>query len=94
MSNAVLINKDFNAFHEAHPEIYNLFCRYALNLIRAGCVRYSADAILHIIRYKQVVKKEGEDPYKINNNFTSRYARKFIEDNPKYYGFFELRSLR
>lgn len=94
MSNIVTINSDFTAFDQAHPEIYELFCRYALNLIRAGRRRYSADAILHVIRYQQVVRKEGEELYKINNNFTSRYARKFIQDNPKYYGFFEFRSLR
>lgn len=94
MSNAAAIDSEFKAFHEAHPEVYDLFCKYALNLIRAGNTRYSADAILHVMRYNKVIGKGDDGMYKINNNFSSRYARKFIKENPKYYGFFEFRSLR
>jgi len=31
---------------------------------------------------------------KLNNNFTSRMARKLMEEDPEFKGFFELRRLK
>lgn len=88
------IDEAFSQYHAAHPEVYASFCAIALGLIRRGHQHYSADAILHVIRYKVAIKKDVLSLCKINNNFTSRYARKFMRDYPKHEGFFETRVLK
>ena len=88
------MDAEFAVYNASRPEIYRMFCETALGLIRKGHKHYSADAILHVIRYKQAVNKEVGELFKINNNYTSRYARKFIKDYPQHAGFFEMRVLK
>lgn len=88
------IDSAFAEFNAGHPEVYSSFCSIALSLIKRGHKHYSADAILHVIRFRAAIKKEVLSVYKINNNFTSRYARKFIEDYPQHSEFFETRILK
>ncbi len=88
------IDEAFALYNAAHPEVYASFCEIALGLIRRGHKHYSADAILHVIRYRAAIKKDVLTLYKINNNYTSRYARKFMQDYPHHAGFFETRVLK
>jgi len=81
----------FEKFDEANPEIWELFKKYAHALIRKGITHWSADNILHKIRFETAVKSKG-DTFKINNNYSAYYARKFMSIYPMYDGFFELRK--
>lgn len=90
------IDERFAAFDAAAPEVYRLFVFFARQLREAGHTRYSSDALLHRVRWHFAVKgpRAGE-AYKINNNFSSRYARKLMEEYPdEFAGFFECRKLR
>lgn len=89
------IQERFEKFHRSHPEVYGLFCRFCDELIRAGRVRNSADNVLHRIRWESAVNEDREfDGYKINNDFTSRYARLWMTEHLKHNHFFALRELR
>ncbi|HYK57484.1 MAG TPA: hypothetical protein VEV15_13540 [Flavisolibacter sp.] len=88
------IDQDFDSYDTRHPQVYKRFCELALGLIKKGHKHYSADALLHVIRYESTVKKEPLELFKINNNFSSRYARKFLAEFPEHKGFFETRVLR
>lgn len=88
------IDRDFERYDKKHPQVYKRFCELTFGLIAKGRAHYSADALLHIIRYESVVQKEPGELYKINNNYSSRYARKFIAEHPEYKNFFETRVLR
>jgi len=81
----------FEAFDEANPKIWELFKKYAHALLRRGITHWSADNILHKIRFETAVKGKG-DTFKINNNFSAFYARKFLNMYPACKGFFELRK--
>lgn len=70
-----------------------LFEQLALRVIAAGFERYSADALLHRIRWEEQVEKGNRD-FKVNNNFTSALARWFIAKHPDKKGFFETRKLK
>jgi hypothetical protein len=70
-----------------------LFESYALQAVKAGVARYSADAILHRIRWHHQVEKGNRD-WKANNNWTSALARWFIAKHPDKAGFFETRKLK
>lgn len=67
------------------------FERLALELHGAGFSRYSADAVLHRIRWHWQVER-GDRGFKANNNWTAPLARWFLKRNPKAEGFFELRE--
>ncbi len=88
------IQECFERFDAAHPDVYVLFRRFALQLLRAGRRRYSADAILHRVRWHYATSSGGGEDFKINNNFVSRYARKLIRKRPEFRDFFETRRLR
>jgi hypothetical protein len=76
----------FKKYHEENPQVYKEFERIALQLIKRGYIRIGAKQIVEVIRYHTMI--EGNDGYKVNNNFTSDYARLFENDHPIYAGYF------
>jgi len=91
------IDQRFVDFDRSNPHVWTEFEAMALRLSRAGHKRYSADAILHVIRYDYDVRtlraSDSSDGFKINNDFSSRYARKFARQHPELSSFFEQRKL-
>jgi hypothetical protein len=67
------------------------FEKLALDLRSMGFPRYSADAILHQVRWHWQVER-GDRGFKANNNWTAPLARWFLARNPNAAGFFELRE--
>ena len=83
--------RQFAQYDNDHPDVWEMFERFALEAARAGHVHYSADAVLHRVRWEcGVVKRFGT--WKCNNNLTAFYARKFHRLHPKHSGFFRLRA--
>jgi hypothetical protein len=76
-------------YDRLNPDIWNLFVKYAFRIIRRGQEHYGAKAIFELIRYHSIVR--GTGTFKVNNNYTSYYARKFHKEYPMYDGFFETR---
>lgn len=87
------IQERFAEFDRAHPDVYELFRRFAFELRDAGRKRYSAKALIERIRW-HMATSSTEEEFKINNVFTSRYVRKLVEQCPEFEGFFELRKLK
>jgi hypothetical protein len=81
----------FLDFDAENPKIWDMFCLFSQQLIHAGWDRYSADAILHRVRWETAVRGVN-DQFKINNNYSAFYARKFREHYPEYEEFFETRK--
>lgn len=81
----------FEQFDADNPKVWELFVRFTFDVIKAGHERFSADSILHRIRWETAIKTTDEH-FKINNNFSADYARKFMLQFPEYDGFFELRK--
>lgn len=50
--NAQGIYERFVKFHTENPHIYQLFLKFAVEVQKAGHERYSADAIMHRIRWE------------------------------------------
>lgn len=88
------LDERFQAYHEAHPEVFAAFKRLATDLLRRGRQHYGAGAIFEVIRYEQALRGGvDDDGFKINNDYRSRYARKLIAEDPRFANFFELRKL-
>lgn len=72
-------------------EVCLTFEKLALELLGLGFKRYSADAILHRVRWHWQVER-GDRGFKANNNWTAPLARWFLARNPNAANFFELRE--
>lgn len=73
--------------------VCDTFERLALELIGLGFDRYSADAILHRVRWHWQVEK-GDRGFKCNNNWTPALARWFAKRNPTLKEFFSTREAK
>lgn len=75
------------------PEVLRLFFDLTFQLIAKGWKQYSADAILHRIRWHYHVEM-GRHSFKCNNNWTAYLSREFLRQHPHHDGFFVLRQIR
>jgi len=82
----------FEIFHREHPEVYELFTRFALQVAATGRGRFSARAIFHRIRWFTAIETNDPDGFKINSIWSPFYARMFEQDHPELAGFFEKRK--
>jgi len=80
-------SETFEAFHEAHPEIFQHFRMLAEDVLESGFTRYSADAICQRIRWHYQVER-GDLDFDLNDHFTSRYARLLMDSDDRFRGFF------
>jgi len=87
------LDRAFDQYHAANPLVYELFRKFALMAKAAGHSHYSARAIYHRMRWHVDIETRG-DEFKLNNNYSSRYARLLIREHPEFDGFFETRKLR
>ena len=72
-------------------DVCHLFEKLTLDLWNAGWEHYSADAVLHRIRWHHHVDI-GDRSFKCNNNWTSHLSRWFMECNPHMGDFFKTRA--
>lgn len=104
-SSSAEIERRFAAFHARHPEVYRLFARLAGEARAAGHRRYSAKTLFEVMRWNFDVPAPGRGPgpsgaagcaarkvFKLNNSFTSCYARLLIDRDRSFEGFFETRE--
>lgn len=88
------IADSFAEFHAANPKVYDLFKEQVYRAIRNRKEAVSSKQIINWIRWEVSLNINTKDTYKINDAFTSHYARLFIKDHPHYADMFELRELR
>jgi hypothetical protein len=88
------IQERFLAFDRANPEVYAAFKDFSLRLLNAGRTHYSADGILHTVRFHTAVNGDRDGGFKIDNNFSSRYARKLAAEDTRFAEFFEFRKIK
>ncbi len=80
---------NFLIYDADHPEIYEYFERFALEIAKYR-KHFSAKCVFHRIRWETALGGMGE--YKIDDGWISHYARKFALLNPDYEDLFEFRS--
>ena len=87
------LERAFREYHAANPRIYQAFTRFALDAIIAGRNRIGAKMIWERLRWYTTVEAR-DDGFKLNNNYTAYYARKFMEDFPQHAGLFQTRRTK
>lgn len=74
--------------------IFADFCSRAKQLKKAGYKRYSADGIMHAIRFETALRSKPEELYKINNDYTAYLSRLAMLAYQELNGFFETRETK
>ena len=82
-----------NRFHKAHPEVWRYFVRFTNELIARGFKHYSAQhGVFSRIRWEtDQADADGRTTFKINNNYSPFYARRYMKLHPEHEGFFRTR---
>lgn len=89
------ITDDFWKFHHAHPEVYETLVRRARDLSERGYRRLGIGMLWEVMRYTSMIgARPGEEAYRLNNNYRSRYVRIIIDQEPDLRSLFEIRELR
>lgn len=83
----------YEKFDEENPNFYVLFKKFTFELIARGFKHYSAQhGVFARIRWEtDFADAEGRPTFKVNNNFSAFYARRFMKDFPEHSGFYRLR---
>lgn len=81
------------AFHASHPWILEALEELAAQWVAEGGGRIGIKALFEHLRWSSPYL-EGGEPFRLNNNYTSRYARLLCARHPEWAGVFQLRSLR
>jgi hypothetical protein len=84
--------KDFKNYDEENPQIWEAFAKYSKQAKSKGFENYGTSGIFEIIRWHTTV--QGNDGFKINNNYKPDYARKMMAAYPEFAGFFRTRELK
>lgn len=79
-------------FHEKHPEVWELFCKFTFDRINRGFKHYSVNGVFERIRWETDFGGTGVVQFKINNNHRPFYARRFMKMFPEHEGFFRTRT--
>lgn len=90
------IQARFETFHEKHPEVCDHLIRLADQARARGRTKVGMKQLFEVLRWERMIAglpDEGED-FKLNNNYTSRYARYIMNRHPRLRGVFETRELK
>ena len=88
------IELEFRGFHHEHPEVYRLLVDLARQARAKGKERIGIKTLYEVARWNFDVGGDPESGFKLNNNFTSLYARMIQENEPDLAGMFETRERR
>jgi hypothetical protein len=88
------IDERFADFHRENPHIYRRLVNLCREVKGAGHETYSIKALFERIRWWHHIELKSKEPFLLNNDFTSRYARAIMLFEPDLCDFFEVRKLR
>lgn len=78
------IDERFAAFHAANPWVYRTLERLAADWLERGHRKVGIKALFEVIRWQHGRRTSGDQGFRCNNDFTSRYARILLERHPEW----------
>ena len=91
---SLTIAERFDQFHDANPWIFDALVALAEDEVRRGHERTSIDMLVHVVRWEYRRRVVSTSALRVNNDYTSRYARLITEQRPDLAHLFETRRLR
>lgn len=87
------IQERFDRFHTTNPWVLHSLESLTSDYIGSGNPRVGMKMLTEVLRWHYDRETTGA-PFKLDNDFTSRYTRLIIERNPQWGFAFETRALR
>jgi hypothetical protein len=87
------IEARFVEFHRTNPHVYRSLRDLALAKAEQGARRISPKLLFEELRAGGVATATGDDPYQLNNIYTSRYAR-LLAAEPGLSGRIPMRAIK
>lgn len=87
------IEERFRLFDQANPQVYQVLEQMALDLAARGHQRIGVKMLWETLRYRYAMQTSGDEDYRLDNNYTSRFARKLAQ-NPMLAERIEMRQLK
>ena len=89
------IDTRFAEFHAANPHVYAQLVSLARQAHRRGYRRIGIELLFSALRWRSMMRTTADEyGFKLNDHFTSRYARLIMAREPDLVGLFALRTLR
>lgn len=89
------IERRFRRFHREHPEILERLLALVEKARHRGVRRLGIAQLWEVLRWEVTLEAgEGDDRYKLNNDYRSRYARLLMAVDRSLVDFFETRRLK
>lgn len=88
------IQARFEEFDRANRWIYFSLVMLTEDWLAKGNTRISIDMLIHVLRWQYSRQTVGDRRFKLNNDFTSRFARKLIAEHPEWGSVFYTRELK
>ncbi len=90
------IQTRFEAFNARHPDVYSQLVHLAYQAHVAGRTRIGMKMLFEVLRWEWTLVglPDSNELWKLNNNYSSRYARLIMANHPLLDGLFELRELK
>jgi hypothetical protein len=70
--------KGFAVFHRDNPHVFSVLVTRTRTLLARGHKRVGMKMLFETLRWDHMLKTDGREPFKLNNNYTAFYSR-FIE---------------
>ena len=84
--------KRYRNWLAGNTQAFPLFVKLANDIRNAGHTRYSAWALVQVMRFHSDL--EQTESFKINNNYVALLARDLVEIDPSFEGFFVFRQTK
>lgn len=88
------IQERFERFHAENPAVYAELVKLARRARNRGHKRMGIEVLFGALRWRRYMATTDPSGFKLNDHYTSRYARLIMELESDLAGFFETRTLK
>lgn len=88
------IQQRFALFHIENPYVYQELVRLIRQAKKRGFTKLGIKTFWEVMRWHMMLRTSHDGDFKLNDHFTSRYARLIMKSEADLSGVFELRELR
>lgn len=87
------LKEKFKEYHKQNPGVYKRLVELTKQAHEKGKTRVGMKMLFEVVRWNEFLQTNDPD-FKLNNNYTSYYARMIMHQHPEFGEIFETRTLR
>jgi hypothetical protein len=90
------IQERFAKFHNSHHEVYWELVKLSREATSKGRTKIGMKQLFEVLRWDRMINglPDEDEEFKLCNDYTSRYARLLMDNNPDLDGIFDIRELK